>query len=244
MITHAKYSFKPGLWPSLVTLLVFPCLLALGFWQLDRAGQKRDMYQAFLDNQAAEPLDISWLEARDDGTPYFWRHTVVSGAFDPGVLVFLDNQVLNGTTGYFVYALFKPESMRESILINFGWIAAGNDRQSLPAVQLPVGKVSITGVIKGVPPTGIVLGEAVPEKIQENYRVQAIDIDQLSSLLNSEMMPFIVRLGADSAYGLTRQWSLPGSGEAKHLGYAFQWFALAATLIIIYLVVNLRKEKE
>src|SRR5690625_517931 len=36
-----RYRFQPSLWPSLAVLLLLPLLLGLGFWQLDRAEQKR-----------------------------------------------------------------------------------------------------------------------------------------------------------------------------------------------------------
>jgi cytochrome oxidase assembly protein ShyY1 len=36
-----KLDFSPGLWPSVITLVVLGILIALGLWQLDRATQKR-----------------------------------------------------------------------------------------------------------------------------------------------------------------------------------------------------------
>jgi cytochrome oxidase assembly protein ShyY1 len=32
-------------------------------------------------------------------------------------------------------------------------------------------------------------------------------------------------------------------GPERHLGYAVQWFALALTLVVIWIVVNWRKRK-
>jgi cytochrome oxidase assembly protein ShyY1 len=44
--------------------------------------------------------------------------------------------------------------------------------------------------------------------------------------------------------GLVRDWPRPGAGVAVHHGYAFQWFALAATLIGIYVYLSFRKAKK
>ena len=41
--------------------------------------------------------------------------------------------------------------------------------------------------------------------------------------------------------GLVRDWPAPDLGIHKHYGYAFQWFALAATLLVFYLVTHVRK---
>ena len=129
-------------------------------------------------------------------------------------------------------------------MINYGWIAAGSDRTLLPEVDLPNGTVTLEGINKGVPSTGITLEETAVESIQNNIRAQSINIGKLSNLLNEKLAPFIVRLEKESPFGLTRQWALPGSDEAMHLGYAFQWFALAATLLVIFIVVNLHKDKS
>ena len=37
----ASWEFNPSLWPTLATILVLPLFLSLGFWQLDRAEEKR-----------------------------------------------------------------------------------------------------------------------------------------------------------------------------------------------------------
>ena len=41
MINIARYTLKFELIPSLVFLCILPLLLALGFWQLQRAEEKR-----------------------------------------------------------------------------------------------------------------------------------------------------------------------------------------------------------
>lgn len=44
--------------------------------------------------------------------------------------------------------------------------------------------------------------------------------------------------------GLVRQWDRPDSGSAKNMGYAIQWFSLAATAIIIFLVLNVKRKRS
>jgi surfeit locus 1 family protein len=244
MLMLGNYQFRPRLWPTLVAILVFPCLIALGFWQLDRAEQKRVMHNAFLERQQADAIKLNERMISADPEELYWRHIELSGEFKRNRKIFLDNQVLNREAGYYVYALFSPVGSDQSVLINYGWIAAGADRLLLPEVDLPNGTVTLEGIIKGVPSTGITLEETAVELIQNNIRVQSINIGNLSNLLNEKLAPFIVRLEKESPYGLIRQWTLPGSNEAMHLGYAFQWFALAATLLVIFIVVNLHKDKS
>jgi surfeit locus 1 family protein len=41
--------------------------------------------------------------------------------------------------------------------------------------------------------------------------------------------------------GYVRNWTPPGFPPMRHIGYAVQWFALALTLAVIYIVTNTRK---
>jgi len=100
-------------------------------------------------------------------------------------------------------------------------------------------------VIKGMPSTGITLKDLPPEKMMDGiYRVHRIDITILSGLLGQDLFDTILRLEPDSDHGYVRKWPVPGFGEAKHLGYAFQWFAMALALLVIYLVVNVKKSGQ
>ena len=51
--------FAPRLIPTLVFLLVWPGLLALGFWQLDRAEQKHDIEREREQRRVLGPLDLA-----------------------------------------------------------------------------------------------------------------------------------------------------------------------------------------
>mgnify|MGYP003429174546 CR=1 FL=1 len=55
-----KYRFRPRLLPTLATLALLPLMLWLGFWQLDRAQQKRALqmdYDARIAAQAVSLVD-------------------------------------------------------------------------------------------------------------------------------------------------------------------------------------------
>ena len=41
--------------------------------------------------------------------------------------------------------------------------------------------------------------------------------------------------------GYVRDWSPPGFPPLRHIGYAVQWFAMAATLLVIWVVTNLKR---
>jgi surfeit locus 1 family protein len=51
----------------------------------------------------------------------------------------------------------------------------------------------------------------------------------------------LVLLDPGEPDGYVRHWSAPGFPPLRHIGYAVQWFALALTLAVIYVVTNLRR---
>ena len=50
--------FRPGIGPTLVVLLLLPVLVALGFWQLGRGEQKRQLLASYAERRAAEPVAL------------------------------------------------------------------------------------------------------------------------------------------------------------------------------------------
>jgi surfeit locus 1 family protein len=54
----------------------------------------------------------------------------------------------------------------------------------------------------------------------------------------------LILLDAGEPDGYVRNWAPPGFPPMRHIGYAVQWFALALTLFVIYVVTNLRRDAD
>ncbi len=238
-----SWCFQPGLAPTLLTILVFPLLLKLGFWQLDRADQKSRMELSYISHLSEDPEPVDSLINAEDWHSNEWRSVSARGEFDKNNIL-LDNQVIDGEAGYFVITPFKLLNQSRFVLVNRGWIPLGTDRKKIPPIASPEGTVEIIAAITDAPSTGIFLGKNVFETLSENiFRVQRLNIKEISDYMKLQYLPFILRLQPESDYGFIRIWPVPGFGQEKHLGYAFQWFALAATLMVIYLLVNTKRVK-
>lgn len=231
--------------PVLGFLICFPVLISLGFWQLDRAQQKRGLHADYLERGALPVINLNHAGLdRHDPARLLWRTVKVSGTLEQTATILLDNQVLNGVAGYYVFSLLRLENTAEHVLINQGWVPVGGDRNELPALSTINTTVQVRGKIKGFPRTGIMLSDTGAERMAAQiYRVQKLDLELARQLFARPLLPYLVRLDTDSDHGYRRQWREPGSGAAMHLGYAFQWFALAATLLIIFVALNWKKTK-
>lgn len=239
------WDFSPSLWPTLVVLLILPLFLSLGFWQLDRAEQKRVLHKEFEVRQNAPALNLSEAsDLKNNLEALLWHKVTIEGKFSRGTNILLDNQVIGGNAGYFVYTPFKLKNEASWILVNRGWVPVGETRDHPPSLSVEEGILKIVGSVKLPPSTGMLLAENLADQLDDGtIRVQKLEMSAIEKVLQMELFPYLVRLEPESRGGFTRHWQAPGLGEEKHLGYAFQWFAMAVAIFIIYLILNFKRAK-
>jgi len=231
--------------PSLATFAVFPVLLALGFWQLDRADQKREVSSRQLERGALAPLVLNDRAVLGDDTAgILWRRGIARGKYAVDRIFLLDNQVHNSRPGYHVYTPFLISGVEKWVMVNRGWVPAEKYRDQVPVVDTPAENVTVNGRILPVQQPGLVLDDGVEELMTKRIsRLQSLRLGRLETALGHELLPFVLRLEPSSPGGFIREWPVPGPGAERHLGYAFQWFSLSAALLIIYVVVNTSRGK-
>jgi surfeit locus 1 family protein len=217
----------------LVLLFVFACagLSHLGFWQLDRAKQKRARFAEYQQNIAAPALDLDTLSADSGLDEQRWRRAQMRGHYlDRHVI--LDNRSLDGQVGYEVMTLFATAAGR-MVIVNRGWIPLNGSRTALPDVLAPADPLVLSGFLGGEPIVGIDFGDEAlsAELLAPNlFRVQRVELAALARTFEIDLWPAILYLDATSAGALKVAWPVPGDGSSKHMAYAVQWFAMAAVL--------------
>ena len=238
-----KWCFRPTLWPTLATLFLLPVLLWLGLWQLDRAAYKRTL-EARVEAQAGRAparLDarVPWTAMRSED----WNHRLVLGSGRYLSRHFLlDNRTHRGAAGYHVLTpLALSEERALGVVVNRGWVPLGPSRGSLPEIAVPGGVVAVQGRSR-VPGESFLLGESGYRGSTWPRVVQNIDLARMEEALGFELLPFVVELDRTGRHGFEREWRpYGGLRPERHRAYAFQWFALAATLAALYAVVNLHR---
>jgi surfeit locus 1 family protein len=228
--------FRPRLIPTLATLVLLPILLGLGVWQLDRAEQKRQL-AAELASRSRQPA----VSAADlgGGLELRYRKARVVGHYLPGRQVYLDNQVRGGQPGYLVFTPLRLPGRPELLLVNRGWLPAGPTRTVIPELGAPPGQVELDGVLDLAPRPGLRLGNTVVVADGWPLVVLELDPDELAERLGSTVLPLSLRIDGDpDGRLLSEPLSARSFNSQRHLGYALQWFGLAAALLVIFLVVN------
>ena len=126
-----KFCWQPNVKILLFTCLMTPLLISLGFWQLERAAEKRQILSHYTENQQAQPITAAEL---DDAANLRYRAVWLVGKLDASRRIFLDNRVRNGRPGYEVFELLTVKGYAQKVLVNRGWVQASLDRNQLPAI--------------------------------------------------------------------------------------------------------------
>ncbi len=220
--------------PRLLTAFVvvmLPVVWSLGFWQLERAGEKQVLEDAFL-LQLSAPI-----KAVGETVKPFERLQLKGLWGEQQFLV--DNQIHERQVGYWVIQTFNAENGKR-YLVNRGWIQAPASRENLPEIPTPLGTVSILVFAwpqLGLPP---MWGED-PWPNLPVVRVQQRDIDRMALRTGSEPIELRLESGSQGVFIAPPQDIQ--FGKATHFGYAIQWFGLGVVLIVGYYIV-FRKSRQ
>ena len=135
-----NWCFCPRLITSLLALVFFSLFISLGFWQLDRADYKRTLYSDFENRQSGQAIDLNHDNTKlSDKEEKIWRHVNAAGEFLVQYQILLDKQVELGQAGYYIYNPFKLKQSEHVVLVNRGWLSAGNDRTVSPEIIMTNG---------------------------------------------------------------------------------------------------------
>ncbi len=213
---------------------------ALGFWQLRRAADKEVLQHAVDAASVAAPVALDGALARDPSA-LVHRHLRLQGRWVPERAIYLDNRPHAGQAGFFVLMPLEMDPGVGEVIVNRGWTPRDRaDRARIGAYRTPDGIVDITGVALAEEPRLLDLAPSAKRSLQGIW--PNFDLAAYAGLSGRTPLPIVLRQDADggAADGLLRDW--PDRGNAlqaqidRHHGYAFQWFALAATLGVLLLV--------
>lgn len=208
-------------------------LLSLGFWQLDRAGDKQALLARWQDQAESRSWSELQAEGLNPGQP-----VVIRGKYDQRRHWLLDNRTRNGQPGYELLSLFHPQA-GPAVVVNRGWLAAPRRRDERPAFTTPADPVELQGRVAEFPQPPVL--DSVAEPTGWPRRVQALSPAQAQAEEPS-LAGYLLRLADESQPGAKRaDWQLDVMGAQTHYGYALQWFSLAAALVVLTLVASYRK---
>jgi surfeit locus 1 family protein len=199
----------------------------LGVWQLSRAAEKNAL-QSAIEQQSRQPVLDGLPEETTPAASLYHRRVQLQGRWSAAHTVYLDNRQMNGRPGFFVVTPLVLADGR-AVLVQRGWLPRDvNERTRIDDAPPPAGEVRLEGRIAPPPSRLFEFDGADTGRIRQN-----VDVDVLARETGLRLMPLSV-LQTGSADKLLRDWPAPATGVGKHHGYAFQWFALSALVVFLY----------
>lgn len=245
------YNFAPSGFITLVFVVLLSLLLALGTWQMRRAAEKTDMLSAASSSASETPVAISELNDVELAASQYTR-VALSGQYDSERQFLWDNRVFNGQAGFEVITPVSTED--GTVLVNRGWVAPGKTRQDLPNVDVPANLIGTSVNVEGLfsrPSKGLVSGEAFEKTASWPLVLQFFDYEAMESALGVELVRGVIQPQVKEAEPVTRSgridfytanWEPAAAiGPARHYSYAFQWYALAFALCVLFVVHNTKR---
>ena len=225
-----------------IALLATALFARLGFWQLERADEKRDMLgkaSSALSSRMPKPLSV--IADKQRITDYDW--IAVEGRFADAPAVLLDNQQQGGKVGVRAYRVFVLKDGLP-VLVDLGWTALPPDR-TMPHVVRDVERKRLVGLLLPPPGQGLDMGAPVRQS-NGALLATAIDLSTLRVALQlPALAPRVLRPENDASLGYARDFDiLPNTlPPERHIGYAVQWFGLAATALLTALLLSWRRRR-
>lgn len=212
---------------SILVVLILPVLLKLGFWQMDRAEEKKQIIAEIA--EVKQQGIASWQpQGLKSG-----QLVKISGHFTDKEYWLLDNRINRGRVGFEVVMPFV--SGTEIILVNRGWVKGDPSRRELPAIKTPAGKILLTGRVHRAIQNNLVEYMSTGDWPKVISAVEPLEMYQE---INQNAVDSVVRLQGDSQAALVTDWPVVNVRPEKHTAYAVQWFAMAFALFMMYAVYS------
>ena len=227
-----KIHFKPMLWLSIVSILIFAMLISFGTWQVKRLFWKESLIENYLTQSQSNPItDPAELEKSSINE---FKSIGILGRFIHSNEIYITGKTYEGNAGFHVITPFIMEN-NKIVLINRGWVSESYKNPDKRKFSLTKGLVKLKGIIRYPQKKGYF----VPENDGENGFWFTIVPNQIFDFINIISNKTINDYYID-ALRVGEKLTLPIGVDGKpkfrnqHLSYAITWYGLALSLLFVY----------
>lgn len=226
-------SFKSKI---LIFAIIFvPITISLGFWQLDRAQEKKEIIANYDELLTSEPTKLNTKSAYKN-----WQPITTMGRFKDTV-IFEDNAILSGRAGFKIYHLFENGD-GSYVFVHRGFIERNMIKNNLPPIDKPKGKQSLKGSVLIKQDNSFVQDiEESDARIIQEFNIERL-INKFPILKDRYLHPFLFNLDIRDKNKFLAIEKPVNMAASKHIGYAIQWFGLCIALIILTIYAYRRKD--
>lgn len=221
-------TFRPLLWPTLVSIPALIVLLMLGTWQVNRLQWKTAMIEEFKERANAEAIYPAF-----DGAPVEFQRITMNGQFRHDETVYLTGRTYEGNAGFHVVTAFESDK-GDRFFVNRGWVSEGYREPSSRPFSMSEAPFQLEGIVRLAQRQG----QFVPDNEPERGFWFTMKPDEVAAFLqvpSAEQAYYIDAVRVEGA-----KLKLPIAAEVKievrnsHLNYAVTWYGIALSLVGVY----------
>ncbi len=216
--------------------LILACI-QLAFWQQDRADEKATLLSQWENAPILETQSPTELAK----APMF-SEVRVTGDWEPTRHILLDNQTRQNHPGVHVFVPFRLAQSKTIYFVNRGWQPWYRTADQWPEYETPKGTQTIQGRLSAPPRVGLQIGEAAPLDPDDWPNLMTyFDIGRIQAVFGPDVAERIILLEPSEPTHLSGDpWPSVNMGPDRHLAYAFQWFAIALAILVIWIALTYR----
>ncbi|MCG7988760.1 MAG: SURF1 family protein [Candidatus Thiodiazotropha weberae] len=219
-------------------VIVTPLLCSLGFWQLERAEQKRNQATALEMRRKMPPISLT-VSARPEADQLLYRQVNLQGEFLTEKTIFIANRKHLGKTGFHVVTPLQLSASGELVLVNRGWTAETPSTDSGLLINSR-GQLKISGEIT-IPQAPAIELTPIDDDSQFPPHWPYLTLERYRQWSGLEVLPILVLQTSKDDQDFIRQWPTPKVSDLMHIGYAIQWFAFAIIALLVWLRLSYQK---
>jgi surfeit locus 1 family protein len=238
---------KRYVFTTLLVILLAVVFIRLGFWQLDRLAARKARAAATIAQMNAPTLNLNEFSLNLDLQGMEYRKVIVTGVYDSADEVVLRNQIWVDAqsvhhNGVHLLTPLHITGSQYTVLIDRGWIPAEESSQKERSRYSVTGTISVEGIVRTAQSRsemGMVKEPtlAVGETRRDVWNFA--NLAEIGKQLEYPILPVYIQeephdVDNELPYAIKEY---PDLSQGAHLGFAFQWFALAVIALVGYLIL-------
>jgi surfeit locus 1 family protein len=238
-----------GLAGTLLVVVAMAVCIRLGFWQLERLEERRQLNSHVGARLDAPPLHDA--AALADTAGIFYRTAALHGTFDHERSIVLPGRSHRGVPGVHLITPLLVTGRSDAVLVNRGWVPSA-DAATIDVMDSTFTATtadSIRGLVLPFPGSAESLAQrARATDGNRGFRRVWYSVDgaALRAQYPYQLLPALLQALPDEAKppagrtGYPTRLEAPPLDEGPHLGYALQWFGFALIALIGWIALVLR----
>ncbi|KAI9784723.1 MAG: surf-like protein [Peltula sp. TS41687] len=215
--------------PGLIILALIPITaFALGTWQINRLEWKSKLIAKYEDRLVRDPLPLPPRIDPDAIAEFDYRRVYAQGHFRHDQEMLLGPRIHEGHDGFLVITPLERGEDASSVLVNRGWISRKLKNQADRKEGLPVGEVTVEGLLRAPWERNMFTPDNRPEKGEFYFP----DVDQMAALTGCQPVwieetaePDWLQAYAKEAKGIPIGRPAEVNLRNNHAQYIFTWYA-------------------